>query len=195
MLPLRPTVRLQDDIPLGWRTEGWLPYQAWSVSHVSWPGAENPIYYLIYQASTQSFIKPRDAEAYRGWMYRILFVIVSEDEPDTFTPAAELLYAQPREPSELMENRNYFKSANTGSVTVTPTGVIAPSAEYEYIILGPNGPEVIGTFGGTDDDTDDPANNQETVDASGGTDDDTDDLLDPITCLSDYWKILTMPPK
>ena len=162
----------KDDIPLGWRTQGWYLIKP-GQSHTFHAFDDYPIYYLIYQANTQSFIKPRRAKTYRGWMYRDAFVIVSEDEPDTFTPEAELLYAQSTGPSDLMENHNYFKSANTGSVTVTPTGVIAPLAEY--ILFDPNDTEVIDPPEGTDDDTDAPPNDQETVDASGGADDDTDD--------------------
>ena len=164
--------------PLGWRTEGWCLIRA-GKSHTFQAFGDYPIYYLIYQAGTESFIKPEGARSFRGWMYKEAFVIVSEDEPDTFTPAAELLYAQSREPSDLMENSHYFKSANTGPVTVTPTGVIAPLAELaEYILYDQNDQETIDPSEGADDDTDDPSNDQETVDASGGTDDGSDALPD-----------------
>ena len=163
-------------VPLGWRTEGWgliKPGQ----SNTFLAFGDYPIYYLIYQASTESFIKPEGTSSFRGWMYKEAFVTVSEDEPDTFTPAAELLYAQPTEPSDLTENSNYFKSANTGSVTVTPTGVIAPLAVVDFV-HAPNDQETVDASEGTDDDADAPSNDQETVDASGDTDDDTDALPD-----------------
>ena len=169
----RPAI---DPFPLGWRTEGWCLIKP-GQSNTFLAFGDYPIYYLIYQASTQSFIKPERARSFRGWMYNEAFVIVSEDEPDTFTPAAELLYAQPTEPSDLTENSNYFKSANTGAVTVTPTGVIAPLAVVDFV-HAPNDQETVDASEGTDDDADAPSNDQETVDASGDTDDDTDALPD-----------------
>ena len=61
-------------VPLGWRTEGWgliKPGQ----SNTFLAFGDYPIYYLIYQASTQSFIKPEGTSSFRGWMYKEAFVI------------------------------------------------------------------------------------------------------------------------
>ena len=115
--------------PLGWRTVAWykiLPGR----SHIFQAFRENPIYYLIYEANTSKFLRPDNAKSFKGWEYVAPFVIVSKDEPDTFTPAADLLFTTHARTSNLLvENSHYFKSANTGSVTVTPTGVNAPLAE------------------------------------------------------------------
>ena len=124
--------------PLGWRTVAWyriLP----GGSHTFQAFRENPIYYLIYEANTTKFLRPDNAKSFKGWEYVAPFVIVSKDEPDTFTPAVDLLFTTHARTSNLLvENSNYFKSANTGSVTVTPTGVNAPLAELELVARPPS---------------------------------------------------------
>ena len=135
-----------DDIPLGWRTTAWYLIEP-DDSHTFQAFGDNAIYYLIYQASTESYIKPENAKTFRAWRYDPAFKIVSEDEPDTFTPAADLLHAEPRQRATIKESRDYFKSANTGSVTVTPTGVTAPLAELEEeeeTVGLPDPPETVG---------------------------------------------------
>ena len=125
-------------VPLGWRTVAWYEISPGG-SHTFQAFGENAIYYLIYAANTNNFLKPENAKSFRGWEYVEPFVIVSEDEPDTFTPAADLLFTTYARTSNLLvENSNYFKSANTGSVTVTPTGVNAPLAELELVARPPS---------------------------------------------------------
>ena len=120
-----------DGIPLGWRTTAWYLIEA-GETHTFQAFADNPIYYLILNSTASGSLLPENAKTYRGWMYRSAFKIVSEDEPDTLTPAADLLFKEPRNPAHsITENSNYFKSANTGAVTVTSTGVTAPLAEIE----------------------------------------------------------------
>ena len=131
-----------DGIPLGWRTTAWYLIEA-GETHTFQAFADNPIYYLILNSATTGSLLPDDAKTYRGWMYRSAFKIVSEDEPDTLTPAADLLFKEPRNPAHnITENSNYFKSANTGSVTVTSTGVTAPLAELEETIDLPVGTDI-----------------------------------------------------
>ena len=114
-------------VPLGWRTVAWYEISPGG-SHTFQAFGENAIYYLIYAANTNNFLKPENAKLFRGWEYVEPFVIVSEDEPDTFTPAADLLFTTYARTSNLLvENSNYFKSTNGSSVTVTLTGVTVTS--------------------------------------------------------------------
>ena len=117
------------DVPLGWRTVAWYRINAGN-SHTFLAYKENPIYYLIIDQATGRRLLPENAKSYTGWRYNKAFVIVSKDEPNALTPAADLLFTtHARTSNLLLKDSNYFKSANTGSVTVTPTGVIAPLAE------------------------------------------------------------------
>ena len=150
-----------DNIPLGWRTTAWYLIEA-GETHTFQAFADNPIYYLILNATASGTLLPDDAKTYRGWMYRSAFKIVSEDEPDTLTPAADLLFKEPRNPAHsITENSNYFKSANTGAVTVTSTGVTAPLAELEETVDLPEVPETVDLPEATNDSFDtDPPNDE-----------------------------------
>ena len=127
------------NVPLGWRTVAWYRVKA-GQSHTFNAFDDNPIYYLIIDQATGRRLLPENAQLYTGWMYNKAFVIVSEDEPKTLTPAADLLYTtHARTSNLLLDDGNFFKSENTGSVTVTPTGVIAPLAELqptEDLVIG-----------------------------------------------------------
>ena len=117
------------EVPLGWRTVAWYHIKA-GQSHTFRAYQENPIYYLIIDQATGRRLLPEDAKSYTGWMYNKAFVIVSRNEPNTLTPAGNLLFTtHARTSNLLLRDSNFFKSENTGSVTVTPTGVIAPLAE------------------------------------------------------------------
>ena len=120
-----------DPFPLGWRTVAWYLIEA-GQDHTFNAWDDNPIYYLIIDRNTGNRLLPENAKSYTGWRYNKAFVIVSPNEPNTVTPAADLLFTtHARTSNLLLEDSNFFKSANTGSVTVTPTGVIAPLAEIE----------------------------------------------------------------
>ena len=116
-------------VPQGWRTVGWYLIRPGG-SHTFQAWADNPIYYLIWEADAQDYLTPADAKKFTFWEHLKAFVTVSEDEPNVPVAAEDLLYSN-RNSGTLIETSEFFKSRNGGSVTVNATGVVAPLAEIE----------------------------------------------------------------
>ena len=117
----------EDPIPQGWRTVGWYLIRP-GASHTFRAWADNPIYYLIWEQDTKDYLTPANAKKFTFWEHINAFVTVSETEPNVPVAAEDLLYSN-RNKGTLVENSEFFKSGNGGSVTVNATGVVAPLAE------------------------------------------------------------------
>ena len=119
----------RDPIPKGWRTVGWYLIRP-GASHTFQAWADNPIYYLIWEADTEDYLTPANAKKFAFWEHLDAFVTVSEAEPNVPVVAGDLLYSSQNR-GALIETGEFFKSGNGGSVTVNATGVVAPLAEIE----------------------------------------------------------------
>ena len=109
-----------DPIPQGWRTVGWYLIRP-GRSHTFQGWADNPIYYLIWEADTEDYLTPANAKKFTFWEHLDSFVTVSGAEPNVPVAAGDLLYSS-RNKGTLIETREFFKSGNGGSVTVNATG-------------------------------------------------------------------------
>ena len=136
-------------IPLGWRTVGWYLIQP-GKSHTFQAWADHPIYYLIWDDSTQDYLTPDNAKTFAHWEHLEAFVTVSKSEPNVPVAAAGLLYSN-RSKGTLISS-DFFKSGNGGSVTVTAAKkVVAPLAELETLETGEEADDTVSRPGGADD--------------------------------------------
>ena len=79
-------------IPLGWRTVGWYRLGP-GKTHTFKAFADNPIYYLIWEEDTDTYLAPDGAKKFTHWESLSAFVTVSEDETNVEVSAADLLYS------------------------------------------------------------------------------------------------------